>query len=125
MATNLQKSSGWRFSKVCAADHRVGLIDQPTLPLSRVEAASSAFPPVLFPSRISLADQIVRTAEGANLHHEPYTKVAVLTVGGVYDNFGLERVWKRCRTILVSNAVVRSQKSGNPADAESVKCLGL
>ena len=33
----------------------------------------------------------------------PYTKKAVLTDGGVYDNLGTETVWKRCRTVLVSN----------------------
>src|SRR5258706_7540301 len=47
MATNLQTGSGWRFAKDYAADHRVGRIDRPDLPLSRVVAASSAFPPVL------------------------------------------------------------------------------
>ena len=115
MATNLQTGSGWRFSKAYAADHRVGLIDRPTLPLSRVVAASSAFPPLLSPVRISLADQIVRAAVGADLHHEPYTKVAVLTDGGVYDNLGLERVWKRCRTILVSNAGRTISEVGQPS----------
>jgi NTE family protein len=115
MATNLQTGSGWRFSKAYAADYRVGLIDRPTLPLSRVVAASSAFPPLLSPVRVNLADQIVRAAAGADLHREPFTKVAVLTDGGVYDNLGLERVWKRCRTILVSNAGRTIPEIGQPS----------
>jgi hypothetical protein len=33
----------------------------------------------------------------------PFTEVAVLTDGGVYDNLGLERVWKRCRSLADDN----------------------
>ena len=28
----------------------------------------------------------------------------VLSDGGVYDNMGLEAIWKRCKTVLVSDA---------------------
>jgi NTE family protein len=37
------------------------------------------------------------------LQFEPYTRRAVLTDGGVYDNLGLETAWKRCKTIFVSD----------------------
>ncbi|MFD1985429.1 patatin-like phospholipase family protein [Mesorhizobium newzealandense] len=106
MATNLQTGSGWRFGKAYAADFRVGMIDRPTLSLARVVAASSAFPPFLSPVRINLKDQVVRATEGADLHRQPFTELAVLADGGVYDNLGLERVWKRCRTILLQGALV-------------------
>lgn len=115
MATNLQTGSGWRFSKAYAADYRVGLIDRPTLPLARVVAASSAFPPVLSPVRIDLSAQLVKPAEGADLHHAPFIEEAVLTDGGVYDNLGLERIWKRCRTIFVSNAGKTVPEIGRPS----------
>lgn len=114
MATNLQTGSGWRFAKAYAADFRVGMIDRPSLPLARVVAASSAFPPLLSPVRVDLRDQIVRSTEGADLHRKPFTEVAVLSDGGVYDNLGLERVWKRCRTILVSNAGRTIPEIGRP-----------
>ena len=52
---------------------------------------------------------------GADLHKPPFTEVAVLTDGGVYDNLGLERVWKRCRTILVSNAGRNTPEIGSPS----------
>jgi NTE family protein len=51
---------------------------------------------------------------GADLHRAPFTEEAVLTDGGVYDNLGLERVWKRCRTILVSNAGRSTPEIGSP-----------
>ena len=37
------------------------------------------------------------------MHKAPYTKKAVLSDGGVYDNLGLETAWKRHRTVLVSD----------------------
>ena len=114
MATNLQTGSGWRFAKSYAADHRVGRIDKPTLPLSRVVAASSAFPPFLSPIRLRFNAGTVKPMEGADLHRAPFTEEAVLTDGGVYDNLGLERVWKRCRTVLVSNAGRNTPEIGSP-----------
>ncbi len=114
MATNLQTGSGWRFAKDYAADHRVGRIVRPTLGLSRVVAASSAFPPFLSPVRIPFADEEVQPMPGADLHRLPFTRVAVLTDGGVYDNLGLERVWRRCRTVLVSNAGRNTPDIGAP-----------
>ena len=104
MATNLQTGSGWRFGKSYAADYRVGMITRPVISLARVVAASSAFPPILSPVHIDLSGQPVQPTVGADLHREPFTTTAVLADGGIYDNLGLERVWKRCRTILVSNA---------------------
>jgi NTE family protein len=114
MATNLQTGSGWRFAKAYAADYRVGRIDRPHLPLSRVVAASSAFPPFLSPVRITFGDNEVKFTDGADLHRPPFTEKAVLSDGGVYDNMGLERIWKRCRTILVSNAGRTIPEVGRP-----------
>lgn len=52
--------------------------------------------------------------EGADLHRPPFTEAAVLTDGGVYDNLGLERIWRRCKTILVSNAGRNTPEIGSP-----------
>lgn len=128
MATNLQTGSGWRFAKSYAADYRVGRIDRPSLPLARVVAASSAFPPFLSPVRIDLSRETVRPTPGADLHHEPFISTAVLSDGGVYDNLGLERVWKRCRTILVSNAGRTIPDVGRPTGrwiGQVFRTLGL
>lgn len=114
MATNLQTGSGWRFAKEYAADHRVGRIERPKLPLSQVVAASSAFPPFLSPVQLRFEPSTVRAMEGTDLHRRPFTESAILTDGGVYDNLGLERVWRRCRTILVSNAGRSAPELGRP-----------
>jgi NTE family protein len=114
MATNLQTGSGWRFAKDYAADYRVGRIDTPRLSLARVVTASSAFPPFLSPVRIKLDAGAVAPMPHADLHRPPFTREAVLTDGGVYDNLGLERVWRRCRTIVVSNAGRNVPEIGSP-----------
>ncbi|ESZ26594.1 patatin-like phospholipase family protein [Mesorhizobium sp. L2C067A000] len=128
MSTNLQTGSGWRFAKDYAADYRVGRLDRPTLSLARVVAASSAFPPFLSPVRIRFEPGTVQPMTGADLHRPPYTEFAVLTDGGVYDNLGLERVWKRCRTILVSNAGSSTPMIGSPTGkwvGQIYRTLGL
>lgn len=114
MATNLQTGSGWRFAKSYAADHRVGRIHHPRLSLASVVASSSAFPPFLSPMRLRFDHGSVKPMAGADLHRPPFTEAAVLTDGGVYDNLGLERVWRRCRTILVSNAGRTTPEIGSP-----------
>ena len=38
----------------------------------------------------------------------------VLTDGGVYDNLGIETAWKRCKTILVSDAGAKMQPEEDP-----------
>jgi NTE family protein len=115
MATNLETGDGWRFSKDYAADYRVGLIDRPTFRLARVVGASSAFPPFLSPARIDLRECEVKHMPGADLNKPPFTDQAVLTDGGVYDNLGLEPIWKRCKTILVSNAGTNIPYIGRPS----------
>jgi NTE family protein len=48
---------------------------------------------------------VFRAVEGADLAGNPaYTRKLYLTDGGVYDNLGLETVWNRCSTVLVSDA---------------------
>ncbi|GAB4365955.1 MAG: patatin-like phospholipase family protein [Methylohalobius crimeensis] len=114
-ATNLQSGALWRFSKPYMADWRVGMIRHPTLPLADAVAASSAFPPVLSPYRLKLDPQSFEAGSGADLQREPYTRRAILSDGGVYDNLGLETAYKRYDTILVSNAGKKMAPEPRPA----------
>ena len=101
-ATNVQTAALWRFSRPYMGDYRVGMVQDPSVPIATCVAASSAFPPILSPMSIQIAQPVVAT-KGADLSRPPYTKVAVLSDGGVYDNLGLETV-KRFTTLLVSDA---------------------
>jgi NTE family protein len=103
-ATNLQTGRSFRFSKAYMGDYRIGLIWKPILPLAKVVAASSAFPPFLSPVILDNPGTFV-TVAGADLNGMPeYTTRLYLSDGGVYDNLGLETVWNRCQTVLVSDA---------------------
>jgi NTE family protein len=113
-ATNVQSGALWRFSRPYMADYRVGRVDNPTLSLARAVAASSAFPPVLSPLELELPRGLVQPVPGVDLCREPYTTAVVLTDGGVYDNLGLETVWKRYRTVLVSDAGGKTQPEEEP-----------
>src|SRR5665213_3515956 len=68
----------------------------------RAVVASAAFPPHLSPAHVKLpADALIDTA-GADLLDTSASRSLCLT-GGIYDNVGLEPVWKRYRIILVSD----------------------
>lgn len=102
-ATNVQSGALWRFSKPYMRDYLVGEVKNPTVPLAQAVAASSAFPPVLSPVEMRL-DPASFTANSGPLQRKPFTSKVILSDGGVYDNLGLETVWKRYQTVLVSDA---------------------
>jgi NTE family protein len=103
-ATNVQTGALWRFSKPYMRDYKVGQVLNPRVRLAAAVAASSAFPPVLSPAKLQLDPADFAPSEGEPLHSPEYMHTVYLTDGGVYDNLGLETAWKRCETILVSDA---------------------
>lgn len=102
-ATNVQSGAIWRFMKPYMRDYRVGEVKNPTIALSHAVAASSAFPPVLSPFEMRLDPSAFTSGSGKDLQRPPFTSKVILSDGGVYDNLGLETVWKRYRTVLVSD----------------------
>ena len=113
-ATNVQSGVLWRFSKPYMRDYRVGEIRKPTLALAKAVAASSAFPPVLSPLELRFDAGQYTPGSGLDLQRAPYTTKVVLTDGGVYDNLGLETVWKRYDTVLVSDGGGQMQPEEEP-----------
>jgi NTE family protein len=103
-ATSLMTGVTMRFRPDYVADYHIGPMRGVKVPLADVVAASAAFPPVLSPAVVNISSGTVDPATKGSLARPPYTRTAVLTDGGVYDNMGTETVWKRCRTILLSNA---------------------
>lgn len=104
-ATNFATGVSFRFSKPYAGDYRIGLIRKPGFRVSTAVTASSAFPPVLSPVVLKPNPDSFEKTEGADLYdHIGFRKELVLTDGGVYDNLGLETVWNRYDTVLVSDA---------------------
>ena len=112
-ATNIQSGALWRFEKKQMGDYRVGLVDAPRTRLAIAVAASSAFPPILSPAEVDI-DQPMRKVDGNDLHYEPYTKTAVLSDGGVYDNLALETAFKTYQTVLVSDGGMKMSPDPKP-----------
>lgn len=104
-ATNYATGSSFRFSQPYAGDYRIGLIEHPTFDVATAVACSSAFPPVLAPIELDVDPSLFKQTEGADLWgHVDYRRRLPLADGGVYDNLGLETVWGRYDTVLVSDA---------------------
>ncbi|MEN0653401.1 MULTISPECIES: patatin-like phospholipase family protein [Hyphobacterium] len=112
LATDFELNTLWRFSRPYAANYRVGRIDRPDFPLAQMVAASSGFPPFFCPIKLDLKLQVMIRQGGEDAHHAPYTERSLLADAGIYDNLGLEPIWKRYGVLLVSNA-------GDPASADT------
>ncbi len=115
-ATNVQSGALCRFSKPYIWDWRVGKVASPRTEIAAAVGASSAFPPVLSPVTMKFNPSDFEPGTGADLQREPFTTRMVLTDGGVYDNLGLETAFKRCRTLLVSDAGGQMQAEAKPAE---------
>lgn len=113
-ATNLQTTGLLRFNRFGITDWHIGNVVRPELPLAQAVTASSAFPPFLAPCRIDAPASSNKPLDGADLAEEPYITRIVAADGGVYDNLGLETLWKRCETILVSDAGAKISPKPKP-----------
>jgi NTE family protein len=113
-ATSVQTGALRRFSKPFMGDYHVGIIENPTLSLATAVAASSAFPPVLSPMTIELEPKSFKPGSGGDLQKDPYDARVMLTDGGVYDNLGLETVWKNYETVFVSDGGGKMQPEPEP-----------
>lgn len=115
-ATNVETGTLWRFSRAVMADYLVGDIHRPIVPLAEVVAASSAFPPFLSPYVLR-----VRPADFSKIRATDPSLLSDISLadGGVYDNLGLETVWKGYRNLLVSDAGARLLPKASPPAAWS------
>jgi len=117
-ATSLQTGSGVRISQDAICDYKVGKLLHPKLPLAKVVGASSAFPPFFSPVTIKCDAAEWKPMKGTYLYGNlAYRKRLILTDGGVYDNMGLEAVWKKedgFKTVLVCDAGAPWKNKTNP-----------
>jgi NTE family protein len=115
-ATSLQTGVSVRLSRPYLADYELDKkISSPHIQLATAVAASSAFPifmrPVILrfkPSEWKDWDKKGRKGKKgrrlSRLEKRKLRSTMAITDGGVYDNLGLERVWDRYSTVLVSDA---------------------
>lgn len=100
-ATSLHSGKLVRINQEYFADYSTAKWHIGDMTVATAVCASSAFPPVLSPVVVDLSDHAEQETYGT--FHAPPRKL-FLADGGVYDNLGLEAVWKRNRTVYVSDA---------------------
>ena len=113
-ATEVAYGVNWVFEDPTArrphgrvGDYRLGWADPPAdLRIADVVAASCAFPPYFAPMVIN--GEALHLTQGHPGLESEAERASIrrhirLTDGGVYDNLGLEPVWKSHRTVLVSD----------------------
>lgn len=103
-ATDMAFGVGWTFRRAESGDYQIGYTSETgTWPLARAVAASSSFPPVFGPGRVGLAADKYRRGEASAATRQRMATRIRLTDGGVYDNMGLEPVWRSHEYVLVSD----------------------
>jgi NTE family protein len=104
-ATNMQTGANFRFDRQCLHDYKIGDYSNPTVSVATAVAASSAFPPFLSPIKLRTDPGKWQQTKFARLFdRDDLRRDIVLTDGGVYDNMGLEAIWKDMDVVLVSDA---------------------
>jgi NTE family protein len=104
-STDLAYGVNWMFKKRQCGDYQAGFQDTPPDWLvSTAVAASSCFPPVFKPLNLDLDPTKLK---GGHVPPGPQRDKCVRDItfsdGGVYDNLGLEPVWKDHEIILSSD----------------------
>ncbi len=104
-ATDMAFGVNWIFERDRVGDYRAGYIaPAPDWPVARAVAASSCFPPVLRPMRLSLRpEELVGGNIPAGRDRDKLVSGLELTDGGLYDNMGLEPAWRSHEVVLVSD----------------------
>lgn len=129
-STNYATGSSFRFSQAYCGDYRIGLIKNSPWDVATAVAASSAFPPVFAPLTLDVDPELFEPTLGADLFDKvDFKKRLLLADGGVYDNLGLETVWGRYDTVLVSDGgkpfEIDAKPSGSLAQIARVADIGM
>jgi len=101
--TTFESGKRFRFCKRDMGDYFLGYVKKPCIPISEIMAASAGFPILIGPYALDTGNYTWEPPYFANESWQPPGKQTVhLWDGGVYDNFGLESIYK--------------QKDGRPSD---------
>ena len=94
-ATNYGTGESVRMTKHHIYDYRLGEALHENLSLARAVAASSAFPPMFSPVILNASQWKWKRTKYADLYENvSFRDRLVLADGGLYDNLGLEAIWK-------------------------------
>jgi NTE family protein len=104
-STDLAYGVNWMFKKSECGDYQVGFQSTPSdWKLSIAVAASSCFPPVFKPMSLGLDPSRFGTGTvNPGALKDASIKGMTFSDGGVYDNLGLEPIWKDHEFVLSSD----------------------
>lgn len=103
-ATDMVFMVNWVFERVHVGDYQAGYMTPSNeWTVAKAVAASSCFPPVFRAMRLHLRGSDVKTGNYHGADRDALISAINLSDGGVYDNMGLEPVWKDHDTVLVSD----------------------
>lgn len=102
--TDLAYGVNWMFKKAECGDYQAGFFPTPADWLvSTAVAASSCFPPVFKPLQLNLDPAKIPQGNDKSPNRDKIIREITFSDGGVYDNLGLEPVWKDHETVLTSD----------------------
>ena len=116
-ATDMAFGASFIFDRDRVGSYLAGYAPPEGFTLAQAVAASACFPPLFGPMRIDRAAERFKGGRAPGVGADArrlILKDLRVTDGGVYDNMGLEPVWKSHRVVLVSDA-------GGLMDAEADK----
>ncbi len=105
--TDMAFGANFVFERERVGSYLAGYADPKGFTLAQAVAASACFPPLFGPMRIERAAERFKGGRAAGVTGDERRKILSdlrVTDGGVYDNLGLEPVWKSHRVVLVSDA---------------------
>jgi NTE family protein len=103
-STDLAYGVNWMFKKEQCGDWQAGFQNTPADWLvSTAVAASSCFPPVFKPLHLNLDPGRFKGGKDTSPNRDKNIREIAFSDGGVYDNLGLEPIWKQHETVLVSD----------------------
>lgn len=105
-ATCFQTGSSFRFSREGLYDWKLGTLRERDISLGTALAASAAFPPFLSPLQLRTDPRKwVDKPNVKGLEQADRIRARLfLSDGGVYDNMGIEALWRNMACVLVSDA---------------------
>jgi NTE family protein len=105
-ATCLQTGSSFRFSREGLSDWKLGRLPRLDITLGTALAASAAFPPFLSPLRLETdSSKWVERPKIPDLENAERIRARLLLGdGGIYDNMGIEALWRSMERVLISDA---------------------
>jgi NTE family protein len=97
-ATCYETGKNWRFSKKWMGDYLTNYVIAPEFPLAEAAAASAAVPGVIGPLRVETAKyhwhKFAKNGNEPTIEVKPIASHLTLWDGGVYENLGVEAMFK-------------------------------